>query len=326
MRGALVAVLTASVALTGGCVMSRASRPIAMLPPAPSLIGVRVDTVRELVAVFPPAISRLYLAPSNDPFGVALAADLRRAGYAIVEGVGTADAEPGYNLRYALARLDDGLVAVTLRVGATTLSRVYSVRSADASAESAWSIDLTHATPDLRERVELLASAPPIVDTADAPPVAVAASNDAGSAAWVARLRAGPVAPAAVTSAQVEKLAVPAASAAADLPPLPPRLSQGASAPVIAAVAPVAVAKAAPGPWRVQLGAYDAPRDAQLYARDLLRRHSAVLSSALPFFVRVGSRLPRTVVQVGPYATRADAVSVCLGLRATRADCIVARG
>lgn len=326
MRHSLVTALAASVALTGGCVMTRHARPIAALPAAPSLDGVRADAVRELVAVFPPAVSRLYVAPSADAFGVALAADLRRAGYAVVEGFGGADAVPGYNLRYALARLDDGLVAVTLRVGETTLGRVYSVRSPDAAPESAWSIDLTRATPDLRERVELLASAPPIADASTAPPVAMAAATDAGSPAWVARLRAGPVTSAANASAPIDQLAVPVASAAADRPPLPPRLVHSAAVAVVAAAMPVPVAKAAPGPWRVQLGAYDAPHDAQVYARDLLHRHSAVLSSASPFFVRVGSRLPRTVVQVGPYATRADAVSVCLGLRATRADCIVARG
>ncbi len=324
MRRSLV-LLAASASLMTGCVGLRSSTPIAVNIPAPSLDAVRTDTVRTMVALYPPAASRLYIVAPDDGFGTALTADLRRAGYALVEGADGADAAPGYNLRYGLARLDDNMIAVTLHVGTTTLGRVYAVEGANTTPASAWSVDLSHASADFRERVELLASSPR--DSASESPATSVAVTDAGSPAWAARLRAGPAPRAAETAAPVEQLAVPAASPAADKPPLPPRVTGRRSmTPVPVIVVPLAVAKPAPGPWRVQLGAYDTDGYAKARARDLLHRHAAVLASASPFFVRVGSQLPRTVVQVGPYATRADAISVCLGLRATRADCIVARG
>ena len=299
--------------------------------PAPLLNTIRVDVVKQLVLLYPPALVRLYLGEADGGFGPALAADLRRQGYALVEAQGDATSSPGFNLRYQVGPVDGGVYRVTLHVGKQTLARAYVVTAGDAAPAGAWSIDLTDAAADLRDRVDLLARDPSALEAPVAPPMA--AVNDTGSPAWKARLRAGPGAnegapPATPTAVPIAPdSAVPVASVAATAdppPPLPPRLSSAAQVtPPIATPQP---ARSSPGPWRVQLGAYETQGVAMHYARELLRAHGSTLAGASPYYVRVGSKLPHTALQVGPYATRADAVSVCLGLRASRADCLVVSG
>lgn len=330
MRLVIVALLAWSTVSVGAVAAPRA--PLSSAVASPVVLDViRADSVRDLAALFPPAIVRLYLVSGADAFGAALAADLRRKGYALVEGIGDAGSAPGLPLSYSVDLAYAGLYRVTLRLGPHTMTRGYISDATGVAAAGSWSIDMTNASAELRERVELLAIEPyqswPS-DLLTAPPPPVASRTDAGSVAWAARLRAGPAQGLQTVPVRPEP-ALSAVAGAVLPPPLPPRLMEAApvqTVPVARSAPPIATAKAAPGPWRVQLGTYNVPADAQVYARDLMRRHAPVLSTASPFFVRTGTKLPRTVLQVGPYATRADAVSVCLGLRASRADCIVVLG
>lgn len=93
------------------------------------------DAVRQLVALYPPAKTRLALQqPIPDPFGAALVAGLRQQGYALLEfhpqaHKATPNAEPARAFRYVLdAAGRANLYRLTLWVGMQSLSRAYQIQ------------------------------------------------------------------------------------------------------------------------------------------------------------------------------------------------------
>ncbi|MEO9633956.1 MAG: SPOR domain-containing protein [Parasphingorhabdus sp.] len=86
-----------------------------------------------------------------------------------------------------------------------------------------------------------------------------------------------------------------------------------------AASAPVRVATS--GDWRVQLGAFSDENKAKNLWNNLEGRISA-LSGLQPYLVKAGGI---TRLQAGPFATRAQAGSMCNSVKASGNDCIVKR-
>jgi hypothetical protein len=96
------------------------------------------DTVKQLVALYPPARTRFHLGqPTPDAYGSALVEALRARGYALVEfkpgtapQAGSAEAAaataPGLNLHYLLdTAASPNLYRITVMVGQQSLSRAY---------------------------------------------------------------------------------------------------------------------------------------------------------------------------------------------------------
>lgn len=293
-----------------GCTTARHTAAVAS-PGA--LATIRADATGELARLFPPAFVAFYV-PSDDRSAV-LVNDLRRRGYAIVEG--GKETAPGYKLGYSITRLDTSLYQVTLRVGGRALSRAWLIDDAGASPAGAWAVDLTNASDDLKARyAAAVAGDLPVVEVASPPPPAPLASAAGELVDRFNSTLAANDAAAIVATADVELQrdfrAALAAKDAARAKPDTPRVT-----------VPVSAAQPAPGPWRVQLGAYASRRDAVRFSGDLRRRHAALLAATTPDLDVVGSWVKHTVVRVGPYRSRADAVSVCVGLRARSVDCIV---
>lgn len=110
--------------------------------------------------------------------------------------------------------------------------------------------------------------------------------------------------------------------------PVPAPISPGvtyAPTPKPAPIAPVATAApvrtATAGDWRVQLGAFsDESKAKNLWNR--LESSVSALAGMQPYLVRAGGI---TRLQAGPFATRAQAVSMCSSVKASGNDCIVKR-
>ena len=109
------------------------------------------DTMKQLIALYPPASTRFDLAqPTNDAYGAKLVQSLRLNGYALSEFVpasaangtnanGTVSASPGLSLRYILDAPDGlNLYRVTVMVGAQSLSRAYTAENKTVSPAGAW--------------------------------------------------------------------------------------------------------------------------------------------------------------------------------------------
>jgi hypothetical protein len=105
-------------------------------PSASTADGKKVadDTVKQLVALYPPAITRFQLRhAAPDPFGTALVAALRLKGYSLREHEAVAPAHAGKSGKdsgHALSYVFDqpagtDLYRVTLTVDSHNLSRVY---------------------------------------------------------------------------------------------------------------------------------------------------------------------------------------------------------
>ena len=120
--------------------------------PSPFEKRIADDTANQLAKLYPPAKTRLNLvSPSSDPFGTLLAAKLRGRGFGVSETVeasassfpftfnsefrqsphdvaqepATANAVPGYELRYRIDHHADAFSRVTVRIGAAVLARAY---------------------------------------------------------------------------------------------------------------------------------------------------------------------------------------------------------
>jgi len=95
--------------------------------------------------------------------------------------------------------------------------------------------------------------------------------------------------------------------------------------PTPAPAAPVATAApvraAASGDWRVQLGAFSDEDKAKTLWTSLERRVSA-LAGMQPYLVKAGGI---TRLQAGPFATQAQAESMCSSVKASGNDCITKR-
>jgi cell division septation protein DedD len=101
-------------------------------------------------------------------------------------------------------------------------------------------------------------------------------------------------------------------------PTAPPAASVATAAPV-ATTAPVRAATS--GDWRVQLGAFSEENKAKNLWNKLEGSVSA-LSGLQPYLVRAGAI---TRLQAGPFATRAQAESICSSVKASGNDCISKR-
>ena len=134
----------------GGCATPELSAYGNFTQSAPAAFhqAMAIDAVKQLVAVYPPAHTRLDLQQATpDAFGSRLVESLRVKGYALLEfkpgsktaalpATATATATAmatatdraagaGKPLRYILDQLDANLYRVTLRVGDQSLTRAY---------------------------------------------------------------------------------------------------------------------------------------------------------------------------------------------------------
>lgn len=328
---ATLPLVAAVAALSASCAANPGGRPGL---PGIAAAAMRDDAVRQLSTLFPPDATRVYVDPKRDSLQMADA--LRSAGFAVADHA-TAKAAPGYALTANASEVEAGLYTLSLRVGPVALARAYATEGEGVSPAGAWTLDASQAAAATRERAAILEENPDAFAPASLPgaePSLTVVHADPGSPEWKARLRVGPEqrpepteppsSPppiAAADAAGVPLVFLPPASSI-DRPPLPPRFGS----PATDATPLDRIARPAAGTWRVQLGAYSQSSDAQLYARHLLRRHNDVLTGAQPFFERTGQRQPRTVLKIGPYASRSDAVSVCLALRRSGGQCIVSQG
>jgi hypothetical protein len=100
------------------------------------------DAVKQLVALYPPAMTRFDLRQETpDAFGTVLLASLRANGYAVSE-FKAAPSEPktsGFSLRYVLDQPDDlRLYRLTLWIDDKPLSRVYLAQDGSARPAGVW--------------------------------------------------------------------------------------------------------------------------------------------------------------------------------------------
>jgi cell division septation protein DedD len=119
---------------------------------------------------------------------------------------------------------------------------------------------------------------------------------------------------ASATRAMPTRSAAPAPAAK----PAGPKATAVAAARTPAAVAasskPAPAARASSGGWRIQLGAFSKRSSAEA----LFKRWSGTLSGKQPLYAAAGSV---TRLQVGPYASKAEAQSACAALSKQRQAC-----
>jgi hypothetical protein len=122
-------------------------------PSAPANLNETIvaDTMKQLIALYPPASTRFDLAqPTVDAYGSKLVQSLRLSGYALSEFVPAAAANasnhdsaasvsPGLSLRYILDAPEGlNLYRVTVMIGRQSLSRAYLVHNQVVSPAGAW--------------------------------------------------------------------------------------------------------------------------------------------------------------------------------------------
>lgn len=105
------------------------------------------DTAREMVALYPPASTYLALKqPTADPFGTALASQLRGQGYALAEEATTSKNQAkaavmtavGADFGYVVDSVGVDSYRVTATVGNETISRIYGVSNDRLSPMGYW--------------------------------------------------------------------------------------------------------------------------------------------------------------------------------------------
>ena len=124
-----------------GCASTAPYGNFATHPPAGLEERIAADTVKQLVALYPPARTRFHLGqPTPDAYGSALVEVLRAKGYALVEFKEAAPATvPGLSLHYVLdAAASPNLYRVTVTVGQKSLSRAYLAQNDRAAPAGAW--------------------------------------------------------------------------------------------------------------------------------------------------------------------------------------------
>ncbi|EOM7671335.1 conjugal transfer protein TrbH [Escherichia coli] len=148
----------ALAATLAGCATSKYGSFIHDAPTAYNQT-IATDAVKQLVKLYPPAQTRLELQQATpDPFGIALVADLRAQGYAVMEykpdsnaaaapaAASSAAAKPatpqvqgGYPLRYVLDQFSDSnLYRLTVMVGSQSLTRAYLAQNNTVLPAGAW--------------------------------------------------------------------------------------------------------------------------------------------------------------------------------------------
>ena len=124
-----------------GCASTAPYGNFATHPPAGLEERIAADTVKQLVALYPPARTRFHLGqPTPDAYGSALVEALRARGYALVEFKEAAPAAaPGLSLNYVLdAAASPNLYRVTVTVGQKSLSRAYLAQNDRVAPAGAW--------------------------------------------------------------------------------------------------------------------------------------------------------------------------------------------
>ena len=134
-----------------GCASTAPYGNFATEPPAGLEERIVADTVKQLVALYPPARTRFHLGqPTPDAYGSALVEALRARGYALVEfkpgtapQAGSPEAAaataPGLNLHYLLdTAASPNLYRITVMVGQQSLSRAYLAQNNRVAPAGAW--------------------------------------------------------------------------------------------------------------------------------------------------------------------------------------------
>jgi hypothetical protein len=124
-----------------GCASTAPYGNFATHPPAGLEERIAADTVKQLVALYPPARTRLHLGqPTPDAYGSALVEALRARGYALMEFKEAAPATaPALSLHYVLdAAASPNLYRVTVTVGQKSLSRAYLAQNDRVAPAGAW--------------------------------------------------------------------------------------------------------------------------------------------------------------------------------------------
>ena len=124
-----------------GCASTVPYGNFATEPPAGLEERIVADTIKQLVALYPPARTRFHLGqPTPDAYGSALVEALRARGYALVEFKEAAPATaPALNLHYVLDEAaSPNLYRVTVTVGQKSLSRAYLAQNDRVAPAGAW--------------------------------------------------------------------------------------------------------------------------------------------------------------------------------------------
>ena len=128
-----------------GCASTAPYGNFATHPPAGLEERIAADTVKQLVALYPPARTRFHLGqPTPDAYGSALVEALRAKGYALVEVKASPQeaapaTAPGLSLHYVLdAVASPNLYRVTVMVGQKSLSRAYLAQNNRVAPAGAW--------------------------------------------------------------------------------------------------------------------------------------------------------------------------------------------
>lgn len=124
-----------------GCASTTPYGNFATEPPAGLEERIAADTVKQLVALYPPARTRFHLGqPTPDAYGSALVEALRAKGYALVEfKEATPATVSGLSLNYVLdAAASPNLYRVTVTVGQKSLSRAYLAQNDRVAPAGAW--------------------------------------------------------------------------------------------------------------------------------------------------------------------------------------------
>ena len=154
------------------------------------------------------------------------------------------------------------------------------------------------------------ATAPPVTSPAGTPRVAGETPSAQGAGADYARPAQQPTV--------VARQATPTPAPAPVTAPASSVASTSRMAP--AAKAPVAATSASDGPWKVQLGAFGVPGNAERLWSNLSNRAELAGRDRL---LRKSGRLTRLLA--GGYATRAQADAACASLQRAGQDCLVTR-
>lgn len=123
-----------------GCASTASYGNFATHPPAGLEERIAADTVKQLVALYPPARTRFHLGqPTPDAYGSALVEALRARGYALMEFKAAPVTAPGLSLHYVLdAVASPNLYRVTVMVGQKSLSRAYLAQNDRVAPAGAW--------------------------------------------------------------------------------------------------------------------------------------------------------------------------------------------
>ena len=145
-RRCLVFVIATAFLMVGGCATQGQRGFYAKSLSPTQNAEMAGDTAREMVALYPPAITYLALKqPTADPFGVALVGQLRGKGYALAEAPTSKNQAKaavmtavGADFGYVVDSVGVDSYRVTATVGNETISRVYGVSNDRLSPMGYW--------------------------------------------------------------------------------------------------------------------------------------------------------------------------------------------